>query len=251
MRRRSTFLLLFALLASMLSPVGQVSAATFRNWVAQLPLSPTSQDSVRIWMNSDTASGESAGVEYKIGNSYTKVLGTFNTNGPSPANWYADIPAQANGTFIEYQLFTRNQSGSDYGFTGFNWSYTVNDGDIQWAGLRHDSFDSYYRSPFGAVSAGTPVTLRFRTIPLDVAAVSVRVYQYNPATQATSGPVDTAMTYLEDRVENGTNYAIWSLTLTTPSTPAILYYKFGMMDQLYVYWYCESYTNEGHDDLNQ
>ncbi len=251
MRRRSTFLLLFALLASMLSPVGQVSAATFRNWVAQLPLSPTSQDSVRIWMNSDTASGESAGVEYKIGNSYTKVLGTFNTNGPSPANWYADIPAQANGTFIEYQLFTRNQSGSDYGFTGFNWSYTVNDGDIQWAGLRHDSFDSYYRSPFGAVSAGTPVTLRFRTIPLDVAAVSVRVYQYNPATQATSGPVDTAMTYLEDRVENGTNYAIWSLTLTTPSTPAILYYKFRIMDQLDVDWYSDSYTNDGHDNLNQ
>ena len=65
-----------------------------------------------------------------------KVLGTFDTSGPAPANWRADIPAQANGTFVQYQLFTRNQSGSDYGFTGFNWTYTVNDGDVQWDGLK-------------------------------------------------------------------------------------------------------------------
>jgi hypothetical protein len=30
----------------------------------------------------------------------------------------------------------------------------VNDGDIQWNGLRHDTFDSYYRAPFGAAPAG-------------------------------------------------------------------------------------------------
>ncbi len=26
---------------------------------------------------------------------------------------------------MQYHLFTRNQSGSDYGWTGFNWNYTV------------------------------------------------------------------------------------------------------------------------------
>ncbi len=37
----------------------------------------------------------------------------------------ADIPAQLPGRVVTYQLFTRNQTGTDYGFTGFNWSYTV------------------------------------------------------------------------------------------------------------------------------
>ena len=249
MRRRSTFVLLFALFASLLSPLGQANAATSRSRVAQIPSSPTSQDSVRVWMNSDTAPGETAGIEYLIAGSYTKVLGTYDTS-YAGANWRADIPAQANGTTVSYQLFTRNQSGSDYGFTGFSWSYTVNDGDIQWAGLRHDTFDSYYRSPFGAVTAGTPVTLRFRTIPLDVTGVSVRVYQYDPATQTTSAAVDYPMTYLQDRVENGISYAIWTLTLTTPSLPAILYYKFRISDQLDVDWYSDAYA-DNHDNLNQ
>jgi glycosidase/Ca2+-binding RTX toxin-like protein len=238
------------MLAALLLPAAPASAATFRNRVAQLPTAPNSTQTVRVWMQSDTAFGETAGLEYHIGSSYVKVLGTFDTSGPAPANWRADIPAQANGAFVEYQLFTRNQSGGDYGFTGFNWSYTVSDGDIQWDGLRHDSFDSYYRSPFGAVPAGTQVTLRFRTLPLDVDGVSVRLYTYNPATEATAGPADTPMTYLEDRVENGVNYAIWTLTLTTLPTPAILYYKFRVTDRFDVDWYSDAYADD-HDNLNQ
>ncbi len=245
--------MLVVLLVSLIGPGGRVSAATFRNRVAQVPASnPTSAQAVRIWMQSDTVLGETAGVEYNIvgTNTYVKVLGTYDTSGPAPANWRADIPALGNGTQVRYQLFTRNQSGQDYGFTGFNWNYTVDDGNIQWGGLRHDSFDSYYRSPFGAVTAGTNVTLRFRTIPMDVEGVSLRVYRYDPATNSTSGPTDYAMTYLQDRVENGTNYAIWTYTLSTPSTAAILYYKFRVQDRLDVDWYSDNYTDD-HDNLNQ
>ena len=116
--------LMLAILAStfLSTPDRWVSAATFRNHIAQVPAVPTSAQSVRVWMQSDTAFGETAGIEYNIGSTYVKVLGTFDTSGPSPANWRADIPAQPNGTFVRYQLFTRNQSGSDYGFTGFNWN---------------------------------------------------------------------------------------------------------------------------------
>ncbi len=244
--------LLLAILAStfMSTPAQRANAATFRNLVSQVPATPTSAQSVRVWMQSDTAFGETAGIEYNIGSSYVKVLGTFDTGGPSPANWRADIPTQPNGTFVRYQLFTRNQSGSDYGFTGFNWNYTVNDGDILWNGLKHDSFDSYYRSPFGAVAAGTSVTLRFRSMPLDVDGVSVRVYAYTPSTDSTSGPIDYPMTYLEDRVENSINYAIWTVTLSTPSAPAILYYKFKITDRLDVDWYSDNYVDD-HDNLNQ
>src|SRR3954464_1056752 len=91
------------------TPVGPNS--TFRNRIAQVPTSPTSSQSVRVWIENDTAFGETAGVEYHPVNTgtYIKVLGTFDTGGPSPANWRVDIPAQPAGTEIEYQLFTRNE----------------------------------------------------------------------------------------------------------------------------------------------
>ncbi len=243
-------LVLIFLSVSIGLPSQPAQAATYRNWVAQQPASPTSQQSVRVWMNSDTAFGETAGLEYNIGSSYVKVLGVYDNLTYPGANWYADIPAQPNTTQVRYQLFTRNQSGSDYGFTGVNWNYTVDDGNIQWAGMRHDTFDSYYRSPFGAVTAGTPVTLRFRTDRFDVDGVYLRLYTYNPATQATTGPVEYPLTYLEDRVEGSTTYAIWSYTLSTPLTSAILYYKFRLTDRLDVDYYSDSYSNE-HDNLGQ
>lgn len=123
-------------------------------------------------------------------------------------------------------------------------------GDIQWDGLRHDTFDSYYRSPFGAVPAGTNVTLRFRTAHMDVDGVSVRVYAVNPATGATTGPTDYPMSFLENRTENSTLYDVWSYTLATPATPAVLYYKFRVTDLSDEDFYSDSYTDD-HDNLNQ
>lgn len=104
---------------------GALAAATYRIHIIRLPDQPTPFQVARVWMSSDTVFGETAGVEYLAGSTYTKVLGTFDTSGYPTANWRADIPFQAGGTNVSYQLFTRNQSGQDYGFTGFNWSYQV------------------------------------------------------------------------------------------------------------------------------
>jgi glycosidase len=52
----------------------------------------------------------------------------------------------------------------------------VHDNNVEWDGLRHDSRDPLYRSPGGAVPAGTPVTLRFRTFAGDVTGVKVRLF---------------------------------------------------------------------------
>jgi glycosidase len=123
-------------------------------------------------------------------------------------------------------------------------------GNVEWDGLRHDTFDSYYRGPFGAVPAGTGVTLRFRTAHFDVDGVYVRVYTLDPATGATSGPVDHPMSFLENRTEGGTEYDIWTHTLSTPASPAILYYKFRVTDQADEDFYSDSYTDD-HDNLNQ
>ncbi len=42
------------------------------------------------------------------------------------------------------------------------------DNNVEWDGVRHDSRDALYRTPGGAVPAGTPVTLRLRTFHNDI-----------------------------------------------------------------------------------
>jgi glycosidase len=58
------------------------------------------------------------------------------------------------------------------------------DGNVEWDGLQHDSRDTLYRTPGGAVPAGTPVTIRLRTFHDDVTGVSLRVYSLNAAGQS-------------------------------------------------------------------
>jgi glycosidase/fibronectin type 3 domain-containing protein len=58
------------------------------------------------------------------------------------------------------------------------------DSNVEWDGLRHDSRDTLYRTPGGAVAAGTPVLIRFRTFHNDVTAVKLRVYDLNNASQS-------------------------------------------------------------------
>jgi glycosidase len=66
----------------------------------------------------------------------------------------------------------------------FSWSSTTHvltiqaghgaDNNVEWDGLRFDSRDTLYRTPQGAVPAGTPVTIRFRTFRDDVTSVTLR-----------------------------------------------------------------------------
>ncbi|HYP53026.1 MAG TPA: alpha-amylase family glycosyl hydrolase, partial [Pyrinomonadaceae bacterium] len=65
-----------------------------------------------------------------------------------------------------------------------------------------------------------------------------------------AGPVDHPMTFLENRTEGGTEYDIWTHTLATPASPAILYYKFRVTDQADEDFYSDSYADD-HDNLNQ
>jgi glycosidase len=58
------------------------------------------------------------------------------------------------------------------------------DGNVEWDGLRHDSRSTLYRTPGGAVPAGTPVTIRLRTFHDDATGVGLRVYSLNAAGQS-------------------------------------------------------------------
>jgi glycosidase len=59
----------------------------------------------------------------------------------------------------------------------------AHDNDIAWDGLRHDSRDLLYRSPGGAVPAGTEVLIRFRTFHNDVTGVTLRLYDLDANAQ--------------------------------------------------------------------
>jgi glycosidase len=168
---------------------------------------------------------------------------------------YGQVPQDNAGAFIGTSAsythyYTVNSTANGASTKPFSINSTSSTGDIHFLGLRHDTFDGYYRSPFGAVPAGSNVTLRFRTDHFDVDGVSVRVYTYDPATDTTTGPVDYPMSFLENRTENSVLYDIWTRTLSAPSVPAILYYKFRITDGADVAFYSDAYADD-HDNLNQ
>ncbi len=105
------------------------------------------------------------------------------------------------------------------------------DNNVEWAGLRHDSRDSLYRTPQGAVPAGTPVTLRVRTFHDDVTGVKARIYSVDRGgaelvrmTRAASG-VDC---YQADLA--GKSCDFWQVTLPGSLGSDNLWYRFIVTD---------------------
>lgn len=58
------------------------------------------------------------------------------------------------------------------------------DGNVEYNGLRHDSRDTLYRTPSGAVPMGSEVRLRLRTFHNDVDKVTLRKYDLNASAQS-------------------------------------------------------------------
>jgi hypothetical protein len=115
---------IIAFIAILLVSNYSINAATYRNLIAIQYDNPTVPED-RFWINSDTALGETAGVEIAYtpsgggGTVYQRYYGTFDNAGFAGANWRVDVTFPAGATVKQYQLFTRNQSNSDYGFSGF------------------------------------------------------------------------------------------------------------------------------------
>jgi glycosidase/fibronectin type 3 domain-containing protein len=104
------------------------------------------------------------------------------------------------------------------------------DNNVFWDGLRHDSRDLLYRSPGGAVTAGTPVLIRFRTFHNDVTGVSLRVYDLNANAQRIipMSPAATDVSCYQPGLEAST-CDFWQATLDETS-PNNLWYRFIVTD---------------------
>lgn len=93
--------------------------------------------------------------------------------------------------------------------------------------LAHDSFSSTYRSPTGAVPAGTRVTLRLRVTGAKPSSVTLRLEIGDPVTE-TARLANLKMT------RRG---VIWSVAYRTPAKPSIVSYSFRVRIGRRTVWY--------------
>ena len=188
------------------------------------------------------------------------------TGGGRPASFLFNAYLSSGGGFIYGQVPQGNAGGNSPGNWNryfavvntndttstkpFSLDQTISTDNIQFLGLKHDTFDNYYRSPFGAVPTGSTVNLKFRTDLLDVSQVFLKVYKYNPQTNTTDSPQEFPLTFLENRTEGATTYDIYSVNYVAPATPSIIYYKFRIVDGLAQAFYSDAFTDD-HDNLGQ
>lgn len=107
------------------------------------------------------------------------------------------------------------------------------DNNVEWDGLRHDSRDTLYRTPGGAVEAGTAVTLRFRTFANDATGVGARIFslrtggaQVIPMTLAATGVGCAEAALAGDACD------YWQASVPAPlaAQPDNLWYRFVVTD---------------------
>ncbi len=96
--------------------------------------------------------------------------------------------------------------------------------------LKHDSFNSFYRTPFGAVATGTDVTLRLRG-PKNLTGATLRVWglaSSSGGTPSSGGETDFAMHPVTDvsastiaglTGDNPANYSWWEATIPGTDLP--------------------------------
>lgn len=100
------------------------------------------------------------------------------------------------------------------------------DGEIVDADLAHDSRDDAYRQPFGAVPAGTEVTLRLRAAAGDLTGATIRVWD----ALAESQVLVSMSVVARDATGGSHGYDWWEATLPTLKIPTVLYYRFIVRD---------------------
>ncbi len=114
------------------------------------------------------------------------------------------------------------------------------DNNIEWDGLRHDSRDLLYRTPGGAVAAGSSILVRFRTFHNDVTGVGLRVYDVNANAQHIV-PMSVAASNVSCYQAGLEAFTcdFWQATLNETS-PNNLWYRFIVTDGTDINYYADN-----------
>jgi len=119
------------------------------------------------------------------------------------------------------------------------------DNNVEYDGLGHNSRDSLYRVPFGAVNPNTPVMLRFRTYHNDVTGVTIRLYD-----TAVGHENRQRMTLVASNVScydpalSGSTCDYWQYTYT-PKALGTVYYRFIVTDGTATAYYSDNAPRYG------
>ena len=117
--------------------------------------------------------------------------------------------------------------------------------DIEYYGLGHNSHDTLYRAPFGAVTPGTEVFLRFRTYHDDVESVRARVWDETAQGQFF---LDFARVAADvscyDEAQPDETCDFWQASYT-PDEPTTLYYRFIVADGTATAYYADDNFRDG------
>ncbi|MBT2697431.1 fibronectin type III domain-containing protein [Bacillus sp. ISL-40] len=163
--------------------------------------------------------------EYKI------VLGKDWTESYPGSNEKLNVLSDTTITF-----FYNNQTKEVYS----DYKPIGSDGMIDKDALYHDSWDQVYRTPFGAVPAGKPVTFRVSAKKGDLTRASLYVKNYNTGTTKVLSMKNTGWSDTKDKGA----IEFWEATFT-PSDKGVHGYKFIAGDQDTTVEYGED-TQEGH-----
>jgi glycosidase/fibronectin type 3 domain-containing protein len=119
----------------------------------------------------------------------------------------------------------------------------AHDNNVEWDGLGYDSRSTLYRTPQGAVPAGTPVLLRFRTFHDDVTAVTARVWDVNAnaqsflsMTRVSAGAPCFQTSLASERCD------YWQASLPTSAAGDVYWYRFIVRDGTSVAYYGDDTT---------
>jgi glycosidase len=142
---------------------------------------------------------------------------------PGGPNYAFDVPANATVTF-SYEhvthLLTILVEGGGHS----------QDNHVETSGLGHNSHADLYRTPFGAVTPGTEVLLRFRTYHNDVTSVQARFYDTALAAESFVQLERVAAgisCYDDSQLDETCDF--WQASVT-PDQPGLLYYRFIVKD---------------------
>lgn len=131
---------------------------------------------------------------------------------------------------------TTQQYWATYEVPAISSGGAAQDNNIFWDDLGHDSRDTMYRTPGGAVISGTAVTLRLRAASNDLTAARVRVYNDRTNVQTLHNMTKVA--------DDGT-YEWWQVVLPASADPTLYWYRFIAMDGTAVAYYEDDAARDG------
>ncbi|MBK8128959.1 MAG: alpha amylase N-terminal ig-like domain-containing protein [bacterium] len=117
------------------------------------------------------------------------------------------------------------------------------DNNVFWNEVLHNTRDSSYRAPFGAVPTGQPITIRLRTAANDLSNATLVVYNVNTAVDSSG----TLWNVQNTRQATDGTYDTYEFVIPASPDARTLYYKFRLQDGSDCDWYIDNYAHNSYD----